>query len=60
MADDVMLRRQVSDIYENSYIRIMKERLGRKVLNKTQFYNRMHSLQTERHGKILVAKGAGW
>ncbi|MGH7036830.1 MAG: AAA family ATPase [Stellaceae bacterium] len=65
VADDVMLRRQVSDIYSNSYMRIINERIAddknpRKILDKTQFYNRMNSLRTERHGSILVAKGAGW
>jgi uncharacterized protein len=60
VADDVMLRRQVTGIYDGSYLRIMKERKGRKVLDKSQFYNRMHSLQSDRHGQILVAKGAGW
>jgi len=60
VADDVMLRRQVSNIYDHSYLRIMRERPERKILDKTQFYNRMNSLRSDRHGSILVAKGAGW
>jgi Cdc6-like AAA superfamily ATPase len=60
VADDVMLRRQVSNIYDHSYLRIMRERTERKILDKTQFYNRMNSLRSNRHGSILVAKGAGW
>lgn len=37
----------------------METRL-RQPMTKGQFYNRMNSLKTERHGNILTAKGAGW
>lgn len=60
VADAAHLRRQVSEIFDSSYTRIMRERKGRAVLTKDQFYNRMNALKTERHGKILAAKGAGW
>ena len=60
VADAVLLRRQVSEIFDTSYTRIMNERKARKVLTKEQFYNRMNALKTERHGKILIGKGAGW
>ena len=57
---DPLLRRQVKEIYENSYVEIMKERLGRKKLDIEQFRNRMNSLKTDRHGCILLSQGAGW
>jgi len=60
VADGKMLRRQVSEIFDTSYLRIMDEREERKRLTKEQFYNRMNALKTSRHGEILVAKGAGW
>lgn len=60
VADDVLLRRQVSVIFDKSYLRIMKDRPERKALTKEQFYNRMNALKSERHGRILAAKGAGW
>jgi hypothetical protein len=50
----------LSEIYDESYLRIMTARPGRKVLSKEQFYARMNALKTSRHGDILVAKGAGW
>jgi len=60
VADDAMLRRQVSDIFERSYHRIMADRPNRKILTKEQFYNRMNALKDERHGCILTSTGAGW
>jgi hypothetical protein len=60
LADDALLRRQITDVYEKSYRRIMNERPGRTTLTKDQFYGRMRNLTTERHGKILLSKGAGW
>ncbi len=60
VSDHVILRRQVSEIYDQSYLRIMKARPQRKTLRKEQFYNRMNALKTPRHGAILIAKGAGW
>lgn len=60
VADSVHLRRQVSEIFDTSYVRIMRERENRKILTKEQFYNRMNALKTDRHGRILTAKGAGW
>lgn len=60
VADDVMFRRQVSEIYKKSYQRIMAKRQNRKMLHKTQFYNRMNALKGDRHGNILESTGAGW
>lgn len=60
IADDHLLRRQTTDIYDKSYLRIMSERTHRKSLNKKQFSGRLNNLKTARHGEIIVGKGAGW
>jgi uncharacterized protein len=61
LADMHMLRRQTTDIYEKSYRRIMEERpLERRLLNKSQFSDRLNKLKTPRHGDIIVGRGAGW
>ncbi len=60
LADHHLLRRQTTDVYETSYLRIMEERPDRKLLNKSQFSGRLNNLKTSRHGEIIVAKGAGW
>jgi uncharacterized protein len=60
LADLHSLRRQTTDVYEKSYLRIMEERPGRKTLTKPQFSNRLNALKTLRHGEIIIAKGAGW
>ena len=58
--DDPHLRRQLTDIYDTSYKRIMEDRSGRELLNKSSFTNRLNSLKTERHGNFLRGTGAGW
>jgi hypothetical protein len=58
--DNPHLRRQLTDIYDTSYKRIMGERSGREVLSKLAFTNRLNSLKTERHGSFLRGTGAGW
>lgn len=60
LADDHLLRRQTTDIYEKSYLRIMSERQDRKKLTKSQFSGRLNNLKTDRHGQIIIGKGAGW
>jgi hypothetical protein len=60
IADDHLLRRQTTDIFDKSYLRIMAERPHRKTLNKQQFSDRLNKLKTARHGEIIVGKGAGW
>ena len=58
--DDPHLRRQLTDIYDTSYKRIMEDRSGRELLSKSSFTNRLNSLKTERHGNFLRGTGAGW
>jgi hypothetical protein len=38
----------------------MRNRPSRRTLTKTQFSNRLNRLKTERHGQIIVGRGAGW
>jgi hypothetical protein len=60
LADHQLLRRQTTDIFEKSYLRIMAERPTRKKLTKQQFSGRLNTLKTPRHGEIILGKGAGW
>lgn len=60
LADDHVLRRQTTAVYEQSYQRIMSERPGRKKLTKEQFSGRLNNLKTSSHGEIIVGTGAGW
>lgn len=60
VADHHLLRRQTTDIYLKSYLRIMTERHQRRTLTKQQFSDRLNKLKTPRHGEIIVGKGAGW
>jgi hypothetical protein len=60
LADMHSLRRQTTDVYEKSYLKIMEERPARKKLTKPQFSNGLNALKTPRHGEIIVATGAGW
>jgi uncharacterized protein len=60
LADHHLLRRQTSDIYGKSYLKIMDERPTRRKLTKIQFSGRLNNLKTQRHGEIIVGRGAGW
>ena len=59
-ADKALLRRQLTPVYNESYLPIMKRRAERPILTKSQFNNRVYNLTGDRHGNILEAKGAGW
>lgn len=58
-ADRSDSRRQVTEIYERSYLRIMDAR-QRKPLEKSVFNNRLLAMRENSHGKILVGHGSGW
>ena len=60
MADNSSYRRQLSEIYESSYVRIMRRRGGRKTLPKEIFNQRLLSLRRDGHGRAIVGHGAGW
>jgi hypothetical protein len=59
VADGVILQRATTDIFEQSYLRIMDER-GRTPLPKEQFYQRLNALKKPGHGQILTANRQGW
>lgn len=60
LADGPQLRRQTSEVYQKSYLPIMRARPGRQILEKPKFSNRLNRLKTESHGQILNASGSGW
>ncbi|NPD69657.1 ATP-binding protein (plasmid) [Lichenicola cladoniae] len=62
LADQHLMRRQTTDIYDKSYLRIMGERSSsdHPILSKPIFSQRLNSLKSARHGEIIVGTGAGW
>lgn len=60
LVDSPMLRRQITEVYDGSYKRIMEFFPERPVLEKQRFYSRMNALKSARHGSIIRASGAGW
>lgn len=60
VADGSLLSRQVTEIYQKSYLPIMDNRVDRGPLSKELFYQRMNRLKTENHGKIIVGTQQGW
>jgi uncharacterized protein len=59
LADKAETRRQVTDVYQRSYKRIMSVRSG-KMLEKETFNSRLLTLRGDGHGNIVVGHGAGW
>lgn len=59
LADKAESRRQVSSIYEQSYLRIMTHRSG-KQLDQETFNHRLLTLRGESHGEIVIGHGSGW
>jgi uncharacterized protein len=60
LADTTADNRQVSEIYNTSYRRVMNCRPLRKELTREQFNQRLLSLKSPGHGEILNWIGAGW
>jgi len=60
LADQHLLCRQTTDIYEKSYLPIMAERSGRTTISKKTFSGRLNKLKTDRHGEVIIGRGAGW
>ncbi len=60
LADTSSDWRQLTEIYEYSYRRIMFQRAGRSMLTKDVLNTRFHCLRKEGHGRIVINKGAGW
>ncbi len=60
LADTTSDRRQLTDIYDNSYMRIMYKRIGRSALAKEKLNQRLLALKKDSHGRIVVGHGSGW
>lgn len=60
LADTTSDMRQVSEIYDSSYKRIMLKRAGREPLPREKFNQRLLALKRDGHGRVLVGYGAGW
>lgn len=60
LADTTSDQRQVQEIYDSSYIRIMHNRGGRPIRPRDAVNQRLLSLRGESHGRIVVGHGSGW
>jgi uncharacterized protein len=60
ISDSTADRRQVTEIYESSYVPIMHKRASRITLKREQFNQKLIALCKDTHGKILVSHKAGW
>jgi uncharacterized protein len=60
VADGKLLSRQVTEIYEQSYAEIMRQRPDRTALKKETFYQRMNRLKQENHGRVIIGSKQGW
>jgi hypothetical protein len=59
LADQAETRRQIADIYDRSYRRIMRSRIDRELDQKT-LNHRLLALRKESHGQIVVGHGSGY
>ena len=60
VADGILLQRQVTEIYEHSYLQIMRQRADRAPLAKEAFYQRMNRLKRDNHGSVIIGNRQGW
>ncbi|WP_165823406.1 ATP-binding protein [Metarhizobium album] len=60
LADTTSERRQLTEIYEASYKRIMSARRGRQILTREKFNQRMLALRKDGHGSVIIGYGSGW
>ena len=60
LADRSSDRRQITDIYELSYLPMMMRRNGRTALDKNQLNQRLLALRKDSHGRIVMGYGSGW
>ncbi len=60
VADGNLLQRQMTVIYEQSYLALMEQRSGRKALAKEPFYQRMNKLKQDNHGRVVIGNRQGW
>lgn len=61
LADRVETRRQVSAVYEDSYLRIVRKHFSEENhMGQGDFNQRLLAMRGDRHGSILNGYGAGW
>jgi hypothetical protein len=60
LADSTSDRRQIADVYENSYKWIVAKRVDRALMPRDKLNQRYLSLRKETHGRIVAGLGAGW
>ena len=60
LADKTSDRRQLTNIYDVSYSKIMAKRPLRQKLTKEKLNQKLLSLRKESHGNIVVGYGSGW
>lgn len=60
VADGALLQRQMTTIYEQSYLNVMAQRQGRVALTKEPFYQRMNKLKKDNHGCVIIGTRQGW
>lgn len=60
LGDRTSDQRQLTEIYDISYKRIMLSRRGRVALEREKLNQRLLALRKESHGRIVVGYGSGW
>ena len=60
LADRTSTRRQITEIYDASYLRIASNKDRSTVLSKSTFNQRMLMLRKDSHAKIIQGHGSGW
>ncbi|WP_185803270.1 hypothetical protein [Pontivivens nitratireducens] len=60
LADRTATRRQIKDIYENSYLRVNSHRGVTEKLSREKLNGRMLALRKDSHSNIIVGTGSGW
>jgi hypothetical protein len=60
IAESTHFDRQIKDIFDNSYAKIMSQRTGRDMLPIETFRTRLYSLCDPSHGTILIRKKNSW
>jgi len=60
LADRAATRRQLQDIYETSYRRIVAQRDHTRQLTKHQLNHRLLRLREESHASVVKGYGSGW
>lgn len=60
LADRSSTRRQIKEIYDSSYIRIIEARGEGKPLRRETLNQRLLTLRKDSHANIVVGHGSGW